>query len=94
MLNRGSRHLASFSDTESVLVFIKVNWNRSDTRCIEIMDPFKPYENFRKMFANTKIKNAILKTNFYERVCSKLWHPANVLGEKARDTFISEFALI
>mmetsp|Transcript_22818 Transcript_22818/g.65188 ORF Transcript_22818/g.65188 Transcript_22818/m.65188 type:complete len:214 (+) Transcript_22818:54-695(+) len=69
----------------------KVIWDKSDTTCIQVMNPFKQYESFRRFVCGTLIKNTIIKSKFYENVCGKLYHPNNVLGKRAIDEFISEF---
>ena len=69
----------------------KVIWDKSDTKCIQVMNPFKQYDSFRRFVCGTLIKNTLVKSKFYESVCGKLYHPNNALGKRAIKQFVSEF---
>lgn len=80
-------HLIKYIDGS----FGTVTWNKSDTKCIKVDNPFKSYITFRKIICGNIIKNTLIKSKFYERVCGKLWHPNNVLGKRARDDYVKDF---
>ena len=69
----------------------EVNWDLSEEKCIFLLSPFEPYEKLRRLISGMKIKNAIIKSKFYEKTCGKLWHPDCVLGKMAVEDFAKRF---
>tara|TARA_B110000858_G_scaffold12162_1_gene12389 strand:+ start:87 stop:722 length:636 start_codon:yes stop_codon:yes gene_type:complete len=65
-----------------------VNWDGTDEKCIEIVDPLKAIKTFVRRYSAIKIAAFVKSLPFFERAMQVVWKPGgSAMGESMKDAF-------